>query len=531
MSRQPPANIGRYGTVYGALLLVAALLLSSCGTGITSGFSSNFRSVTAEGTADIVILSQSPPEVATVRPVPLGLTMPKGGVAVFTAVATDSAGRFLSDAKFEWSMRALAAGSVTPNGVFTAGTLPGSFPNAIQVEAYRGTGEDGPRASALVSVVVRSDTVETSISSVFIFPDGLVAQPGDIVPLLAAVLGPSGGLVQDVVLEWRVRDPSVGTINASGLLTIGSLPSVFTDAVEVRATRIGSPESSVMDTMSVEVITNGQAAGLVRSIIGPLEVTGSPGALVPLVFLAFDPDGKVVEIGPIIWEVADPRAGEVDDLGRFRLGTEAGRYPNAVRGSAALLGQYEGRRTTASVSVTVRSADAGLRPAVGLPQIIPETLRANEGERRVISALYFDADGLPVVKGDVEWSVDPELATIDESGRLTALGPPGRYPGAIIASVPSPDGQRTELHATLVIVGELARVEVVPSRVSLAPADPLQLSALAFDVADNRLFDVRFDWRLAPGTPGTLASSGLYIAGDRAGEYRDGVVVRGVQRR
>ena len=160
---------------------------------------------------------------------------------------------------------------------------------------------------------------------------------------------------------------------------------------------------------------------------------------------------------------------------------------------------------------------------------MPQMVRATEGDRVQLSALYFDASGIPIRDADVEWSVDADLAEVDGEGRLNVVGAPGRYPDAITASVPSLDGQHIDLHATLVILGELARVEVHPSRISLESGAAVLLSALAFDSANNRLFDVSFSWRLAAGTPGTIASSGLYVAGDRPGEYRGGLVVRGAQ--
>ena len=61
--------------------------------------------ITVEASADIQIVASSVARVASVRIIPDGLTVPRGGIIVFTAVAEDAAGRFLADVDFRWRMR------------------------------------------------------------------------------------------------------------------------------------------------------------------------------------------------------------------------------------------------------------------------------------------------------------------------------------------------------------------------------------------------------------------------------------------
>lgn len=105
------------------LLVLIAALVASCGSG--SGIRSVFdggRTITLEAFADVVVAASVPARVSQVRPVPGDLAIARGGVAIFTASARDSQGRFLTGLRFEWRMRDQVAGGVSTSGVFTATT-------------------------------------------------------------------------------------------------------------------------------------------------------------------------------------------------------------------------------------------------------------------------------------------------------------------------------------------------------------------------------------------------------------------------
>ena len=87
-------------------LLVVSLAVAACGSG--PGVIERFEGgevVEIHASADIEITAVSVVPLASVRPVPSSITAPRGGGAVFTAVAEDSEGRLLTGVRFEWSMR------------------------------------------------------------------------------------------------------------------------------------------------------------------------------------------------------------------------------------------------------------------------------------------------------------------------------------------------------------------------------------------------------------------------------------------
>jgi hypothetical protein len=170
---------------------------------------------------------------------------------------------------------------------------------------------------------------------------------------------------------------------------------------------------------------------------------------------------------------------------------------------------------------------------VGVPgqaQIIPGTVRLVKGQSARVSALYFAANGRAVSEDPVPWEADASVVTIDERGRMIAVGEPGVYPDAVRATLPDIDGTTQVVTADVVILGPLARVQIIPLRTTLGPGELQQYLAEAFDEANNRLFDVTLRWALVDGTPGTMTTAGLYAAGSDAGLYEGGVHVRATQR-
>ncbi len=516
-----------------ALALLTGLMpvFASCGVAVPGGidrFTGGER-ITVEASADIRIVASAVSRVASVRVVPDGLTVPRGGIVVYTAVAEDAAGRFLADVDFRWRMREPLAGTVSERGLFTAGSVPGAYTDVVEVSAVQRTDEGESISTGAASVIVTSGLIDTSIVSVTIFPSTATVRPGERVPLRAGALGSFGGLVQDLALAWRVTDPAVGEIDQNGILTAGSTPGFYEDAVQVQARRLTGSAPPVIATTSVRVLSLEEARGGVRAIVGPSAVIGMPGERFPLVLFAFDFQGRFVPLENVQWRVLDPAVGVVD-RGRLILGETPGQYLASVRATGALGGAYTGRAVSADLDVLVQRPLERVRGTPGAAQVVPEVVRLRHGARARVSLLYFDEDGVAVTATDVDWQFDDSIVTVDARGRASAVGPPGVYQDAISAEAPSVDGESRTVSATLIVLGPMVRAEVVPSVVSLEVDGLAQFTALAFDAAGNRLFDIELDWELATGTPGTVTSTGLYAAGDRPGDYAGGVRLKATQR-
>ena len=518
-----------YRRGFAALLLPLTALLAACGGGAFGVFEGG-TTISLNAFADVDVVESTPVRVAQVSVLPELLTVARGGVAIFSATGRDSEGRLLSGLRFEWRMRQQMAGTMSVSGVFTASNVPGSYSNAVEVVATQLIDGRDFTAVGSASVIVTRGAFDTRITSIAVFPSTASGAPGDFVPLRAAAFGDSGGLVQDLDLSWRVTDPDVGEIDGKGNLILGNRPGFYPNVVEVQARRLGGSAPPVVGRASVEVFSPEQTARGVRAIVGPSAVIGRADERVPLVFLAFDTNGRPVRLASVAWEVLEAGAGSVDDGGVFTLGQVPGKYPAVVVGTGTLEGDFADEMITAMLDVVIQPPSAGPQGIVGEALILPRAIRLADSSGVRLTVLVFNDQGTPVAIEDPVWVFDADRFAVSDRGRITALAPPGVYPDAVSITVVGPQGVTQTISATVTVLGQMVRVEVTPGRATVASAEVVQFTAQAFDEANNRLSDVRFRWSLADDAPGTVTNSGLYIAENEPGLHRNAVKVTASQR-
>lgn len=514
-----------------ALLVAVSSFVAGCGA-VPAGVD-RFRgadTIVVSASANLQVVETATNIVRSVRAIPDELTLARGGVAILAATANDAQGRVLSGMTYDWRTLTPLAGSVTSNGVFTAGTIPGTYATAIEVTARQRIDDVEFIATSTVRVTVAGGSFDTGIESVIILPRAPIARVGERVPMRAIAVGDSGGFVQDVSLMWRSLEEAAGVIDETGLLLVGDEPGVYPDVIEVQVRRLGSSAPPTTARVTLTVLTNEAASDQVRAIVGPSFVVGQPGERFPMVLLPFDFEGRPIRSESIRWALADPRAGSISENGVLVLGDSLKRFPGAVVGTADLAGAYAGQSITAAADVVV-APPPGLevRGTPGSAQVVPRVIRLRQGESARASALYFDGNGQAVTPDEVTWTSDAPIASVDHAGRVTAVGEPGVYQAAIRSQVPREDGSVSTGEAALVILGPLVRVDVIPNVATTALGVPITFTAVGLDAADSRLFDVRLEWDLAEGTPGIITSRGLYVNDDRPGIYPGGVVVRASQ--
>ena len=168
-------------------------------------------------TATVVVTAGA---LASIVVTPNPATMGINATQQFTAVGRDADGNAVVFAP-TWSVVA-GGGAVNATGLFTAGTVLGTFANTVQASGL------GVRGNATVNVTsgsVATMTVTPNPSTV------LVGQTQQF----TAVARDAGGNVVPVTPVWSVV--AGGTINSSGLFTAGATPGTFNNTV--RATSGG----------------------------------------------------------------------------------------------------------------------------------------------------------------------------------------------------------------------------------------------------------------------------------------------------
>jgi hypothetical protein len=142
------------------------------------------------------------------------------------------------------------------------------------------------------------------------------------------------------------------------------------------------------------------------------------GGTFALEAVALDVDNNPLEAGAPTWEVVETDLASVDDTG-----VVTGLVPGLVTVRATI----EGVTGEGFVEVTPK------RPA--RIEVTPDTLSLDDGATSALTIAVFDEDDQPLPDADVGFVMgDPAVATVDENGVVTGVGP-GRTILSVVAAL------------------------------------------------------------------------------------------------
>jgi hypothetical protein len=194
----------------------------------------------------------APPTLATITVTPSSPTIAAGGTQQFTAVGKDGNGNVVPIDP-TWSLTSVD-GTISGDGLFTAGSTTGSFPNAISAKVGNITGSasltitaaapdvSGDYALQSVDGKAPPDTVVHTSSTIVVFLDGLLSLHSDASYklLFHTTTTTSSGTVADSsgsTGTYTVNGNTVVIHNSStgdSVVATAALPAIsFTDGGEV----------------------------------------------------------------------------------------------------------------------------------------------------------------------------------------------------------------------------------------------------------------------------------------------------------
>ena len=306
---------------------------------------------------------------------PQTISVPEGGVQQFSVYGLKNTGDSVSV-----SVGYVATGgTITPNGVYTAGQVPGPF----RVIANQNGGSLADTAAiAVIQVRVASVTVSPATASLAV---------GRTLQLAATPTDSAGNPLSGRVVTWATSATSVATVSAGGLAT-----GVAAGTATITATSEGKGGIATITVSNVPVASltvSPATAGILVSKTVQLTATPKDAAGNPL-------SGRVVTWATSATSVATVSA--------------TGLVTGVTVGTATITATSEGKSGTATVTVTpVPVASVTVSPAVAGMSV---------GGTLQLTATPKDSAGNPLSGRTVTWATSAaSVATVTASGLVTGV--------------------------------------------------------------------------------------------------------------
>jgi hypothetical protein len=406
----------------------AAGTISSAGlftAGTAAGTYSNTVAATAgtiTGNATVTVIAGAP---ATITVTPDPVTLAAGGTQQFTAVVRDASSNILPITP-NWSVAA-GGGTISSTGLFTAGALAGTFTNTARASVGSVNG------SATVTVGVGA------LATITVSPNPQVLAIGGTQQFTAVGRDANGNIVA-ITPTWSVV-ASGGAINATGLLTAGTVAGTFVNTVRACSTAL-CLAGSVSGFASVTV----NAGALATITVTPNPVAVGTDASQQFTAVGRDASNNIIPIVPApTWSVLPGNAGGtiLSPSGVYTAPTLAGSGIDTVQATSGSI---------------VGSARVNVNPSGALVSIAitPNPAAVGASGTQQFTATGFDATGLIVPTPGLTWSVVPSMSaagTINSSSGLFTAGIlDGTYSNAVKAVSGSISGFATVVVSPLSLV-------------------------------------------------------------------------------
>lgn len=459
---------------------------------------------------------------------PVVVVADSGETVALSAQAYLEDGEIDTGAKLIWIVKDIRAGSINPDGKFTAGIIPGDYPNAISVTATNKTSVGVDQTSELISVTVVGENRPASIASIEVLPAGPAVFSGQLFRMRAIAYDENGFVIPGVSFDWRVNEASLGSVTASGYLNVQGSPGLFTGAVSVTARWQGQ---NLVEKIDVNVLEERPGPDDMTVQVLPQRVHIKFGDNMQLRAVALNGLGELVTGTQLRWSVDEPQAGSITGGGMFTAGVFPGVYTEAVKVEAIIPGESGVIHAADFASVIVRG-DGATRKLDGVVGR-PGNVVIGPGGRTILVARAFDPEGHPAENVGIHWEMTDDAAgTINENGSFKASSQPGSYPSsAKVVATQDADGEQIVRSDTVdvSITGLLTIAEISPVTSTVPQEQSVHFMAYGTDENGLLLPGLVVRWGLADETAGSIDAFGNFIATGEPGLYENLVIATVVQ--
>lgn len=274
--------------------------------GTTAGSFAKTVVATSGAIADSVSVTVLAGELASITLTPPTADVAVGATQQFTAVGKDANSNVVDLPTPVWSVEA-SGGTIDPStGLFTAGTLAGTFTNTVKVTS----GSISSTSSVTVTPGPLTNLVITPASKSLAI--GATQQ-------FTVVGTDANNNVVAITPTWQAV--AGGTIDDNGLFTAGTSTGTFSNAVIATVGTLAQTASITVTVGPLATITVTPANGSV-----------SRNSHLQFTAVGKDAGGNVVSISPT-WSVT-PNAGSISSSGYLHASFNVGTYTNGVTATA-----------------------------------------------------------------------------------------------------------------------------------------------------------------------------------------------------
>jgi hypothetical protein len=314
------ASNATWSVVAGGGTISPSGLFTAGGTAGTFASTVKATSGSLSATATVIVMV-GPLATITVTPNPASVAV--GGTQQYTAVGKDAGGNVVAITP-AWSIVANGGAIDSATGLFTAGSVPGTYTNSVRA------------SSGSIAGVATVTVTAGPLASITVTPNPDTTQAGGTKQFVA--LGKdAGGNAVAITPTWSVTNGG-GTIAATtGLFTAGNTPGAYVNTI--------TATSGAISGKATEIVLSPNPLSLSTITVTPNPASLLPNATQQFTAVGKDGNGTPVTIAPV-WSVVSG-GGTIDAAtGLFTAGPTVGTYTNTVRATS---GTISG---TATVTVT-----------------------------------------------------------------------------------------------------------------------------------------------------------------------------------
>ncbi len=389
-----------------------------------------------------------------------------GATVTLSAKVVNAQGQVVNGATVFWNTSNANIATVSSNG-----TVTGVDTGSVQIAASA----NGVSGIAAISVLPRP------VAAVSVSPPTVTLKVGGTVHLVALLTDADGNPLTGRVVTWSSSDPTVATVDNTGLVT-----AVAVGPATITATSEGKSGSAA-------VSVGAQTPATIT--VTPPSVSITVGQTSQLSATVKDASGATIAGASVAWTIDKPSVASLSSSG---LGADT--VTGISVGTATITATSGAAHTTVAVTVSPSPASAVIISPGSATLLVTQQLQ--------LSATVTDSHGNPISGQAVTWtSNNPNVATVSGTGNVNAVAPGS-------ATITATSGAAHGNASITVKLVPVSSVNVTPNTVPLFVGQTAQLGVVLLDSAGDTLSAVgrAVSWKSSKGGVASVSASGLVTA-------------------